>query len=107
MQLRHEMDVATTSPKIQQMKVYLKVVDEKLKIEEKKVSDQQQQVSIAEKNVELAKEDLARKRQEVDKLKTHKTDWEKMMRKELEIIEGREQDELGTTTYLIHQRQKL
>lgn len=107
-QLRHELDEAsTTSPKIQQMKAYLKVVKEKLKIEEKKVTDQQNQVTQAEKNLELAKEELARKRQEVDKLNTHKEDWQKEMRKEREIIEGREQDELGTITYTIHQRLKF
>lgn len=106
-QLRHEMDTATTSPKIQQMKSYLKVVQEKLKVEEKKVADQQGQVNTAEKNVELAQLELIRKRHEVDKLSTHKVDWEKIARKELEIIEGREQDELGTTTYMVHQRQKL
>lgn len=106
-QLRHELDETTTSPKIQQMKAYLKVVKEKLKVEEKKVLDQQNQVAAAEKNLELAKEELARKRQEVEKLNTHKADWEKTMRKELEIVEGREQDELGTITYTIHQRQKF
>jgi flagellar biosynthesis chaperone FliJ len=98
-QLRSTMDEGTTSPKIQQMKVYLKVVDEKLAIEEKKVSDQQEQVKIATKNLETAREELRRKRQEVDKLLTHKIDWEKEMRKEMDIIEGREQDELGTVIY--------
>lgn len=98
-QLRDTMDAGTTAPKIQQMKVYLKVVDEKLKIEEKKVKDQQEQVEIANKNLEQAKEDLRIKRQEVDKLLSHKKDWEKEARKELEIVEGREQDELGSIIY--------
>lgn len=99
-QLREEMGQTTTSPKIQQMKVYLKVVDEKLEVEEKKVKDQQEQVKIAEKNVEEAKRQLQLRRLEVDKLKTHQVDWEKEMRKELEIIEAREQDELGSTMFL-------
>lgn len=99
-QLRAELDHATTSPKVQQMKVYLKVVEEKLKVEEKKVRDQQEQVKIAEKNLEQAKEDLRKKRQEVDKLLTHQKDWEKEMRKEREVIEGREQDELGNVIYI-------
>src|SRR5271170_3224641 len=43
-QMRSEMDQGTTSPKIQQMKSYLKVVEEKRKVEEKKVKDQQEQV---------------------------------------------------------------
>ena len=103
-QLRDTMDAGTTSPKIQQMKVYLKVVDEKLKVEEKKVKDQKEQVVLAEKNLEQAKLDLKHKRQEVDKLLTHKKDWEKERRKEQEIVEGREQDELGSVIYTVNQR---
>ncbi len=103
-QLRETMDQGTTSPKIQQMKVYLKVVDEKLKVEEKKVKDQKEQVAIAEKNLEQAKIDLQRKRQEVDKLLIHQKDWEKQMQKEMDIIEGREQDELGAIIHAIHHR---
>ena len=105
-QLRDTMDQGTTSPKIQQMKAYLKIVDEKLKVEEKKVKDQKEQVAIAEKNLEQAKLDLQRKRQEVDKLLTHKKDWEKEMRKKQEIIEGREQDELGSIIYTVHHRKQ-
>lgn len=103
-QMRNEMDQGTTSPKIQQMKAYLKVVQEKLKVEDKKVADQKEQVKIAEKNLEIAKEDLRRKRQEVDKLVTHRKDWMLEMKKEEEIIEGREQDELGSVTFLMHQK---
>lgn len=99
-QLREELSHETRSPKIQQMKVYLKVVLEKLQVEEKKVKDQKEQVNTAQKNVDAAKLDLDHKRLEVDKIKTHKSDWEKEMRKELEIIEGREQDELGGIMYL-------
>lgn len=105
-QLREAMDKASTSPKIQQMKVYQKVVDEKLKIEEKKVSDQKEQVVSAEKNLNQAKLDLQRKRQEVDKLLIHKKDWEKEKRRELEIIEGREQDELGSVIHTVQHRKK-
>ena len=94
------MSHATTSPKIQQMKVYLKVVAEKLQVEEKKVNNQKEQVNIAQKNVEEAKKELDRKRLEVDKIVTHQKDWEKEMRKELDIIEAREQDELGGIMFL-------
>lgn len=99
-QLRDETSHATTSPTIQQMKVYLKVVGEKLQVEEKKVNDQKEQVKNAQKNVDEAKKDLDHKRLEVDKIKTHQNDWEKVMHKELEIIEGREQDELGGIMFL-------
>lgn len=103
-QMRDEMDQGTTSPKIQQMKAYLKVVVERLAGEEKKVADQKEQVKLAEKNLEAAREELRRKRQEVDKLLTHQKDWEKEMRKEEEIIEGREQDEIGSVMHLTRKR---
>lgn len=106
-QMRSLMDEGTTSPKIQQMKAYLKVVKERVAIEEKKVKDQQAQVENAEKNLQAARDDLKSKRQEVDKLKTHRTDWVKEMRKEQEIVEGREQDELGSIIFTTHRpRQK-
>lgn len=104
-QLRDELDHGTTSDKVGQMKAYLKICDQKLAIEEKKVQEQQEQVKLAEKNVELAREELKRKQLEVDKLETHREDWEVAMRKELEIVEGREQDELGTVIFSIHQRE--
>lgn len=99
-QMRQTLDEGTTSPKIQQMKAYIKVVKERLKSEEKKVKEQKDQVDLAEKNLLVAQNELKAKRQEVEKLTTHKIDWEKTMRKELEIIEAREQDELGNTVYL-------
>lgn len=106
-QLRDEMDGGTTSEKILQMKAYLKVVDEKLKIEEKKVLDQIAQVKTAEQNVENAIAELKRKRQEVDKLLTHRKDWTAEMQKEEDVIEEREQDEIGSVTYLSNRRKKL
>ncbi len=105
-QLRETLDQGTTSPKIQQMKVYLKIVDEKLKVEEKKVKDQEQQVEIAKKNLEQAKQELRLKRQEADKLVMHQKDWLKEKRREREILEGREQDELGTIIHAIHHRKE-
>lgn len=106
LQMREEMDQGTTSPKIQQMKAYLKVVQERLKAEDKKVKDQQDQVDIAEKNLEFARQDLARKRQEVDKLVTHEKDWQLELRKEMEVIEGREMDELGNVIFITNKRKK-
>ena len=103
-QMRKEMDGGTTSPVIQQMKAYLKVVKERVKVEEKKVKDQQAQVEIAEKNLQIAKQELKIKRQEVDKLETHRKDWEKEARKEQEIVEGREQDELGSISFMTHKK---
>ncbi len=106
-QLRDTLDEGTTSPKIQQMKQYLKIVDEKLVVEEKKTKDQKDQVILAEKNLEQAKEDLRIKRQEVDKFVNHQKDWEREMKAALTIIEGREQDELGSVIYTTNQRRKI
>lgn len=99
-QLRTTLDEGTTSPQIIQMKAYIKIVEEKLRGEEKKVKDQQEQVNIAQKNLEQAREVLKQKRLEVDKIKSHQVDWEKEMRKEQEIIMGREQDELGSAIFI-------
>ena len=103
-QMREEMDGGTTSPKILQMKAYIKVVQENLKTEEKKVNDQKEQVKIAERNLDQAIQELKFRRLEVDKLMTHKHDWEKEVRKEEEIIEGREQDEIGSVVYMMHRK---
>ncbi len=103
-QLREVLDAVTTTDKILQMKAYLKIAKEKVRIEEKKVKDQQEQVHVATKNLEQAENDLKMRRQEVDKLETHRKDWLKEMRKEEEILEGREQDELGTIIFSGQQR---
>lgn len=106
-QLRQELDTGTTSDKVQQMKAYLKVVKEKVEVEEKKVVEQQGHVAQAEKNLELARQELHIRRQDVDKLLNHKKDWEKEQRKEAEIIEGREQDELGSVIFMNHKKNRI
>jgi hypothetical protein len=102
-QMRDELDQQTTTDKIQQMKVYLKVVLEKLTIEEKKVSDQKDQVTLAEKNLNVAQMELKQRRLEVDKMNTHKQDWLIEQRKEEEIQLAKVQDEIGT---VMHQARK-
>jgi len=99
-QLREEYDQGTTSQKIDQIKIYIKVVQERLKVEEKKVKDQKAQVELAEKNVEIAKNDLKAREKEEDKIKTHRGEWEKITLKELEIEEVRQEDDLGSTMFL-------
>lgn len=103
-QLREELDRGTTSDKITMMKNYLKVVDERILVEEKKVEKQQEQVNVAIRNVEIAEEDLRMRRQEVDKLKTHKEDWVKQMKREMQLEEEKEMDEIGQVLYVLHQR---
>ncbi len=106
-QLRDELDHDTTTPKVQQMKVYLKVVDEKLKIEEKKVKEQQERVDKAKGELEEAKRQLNIRRLEVDKVETHRVSWEKEKNKEDEIMAERAMDELGTMIYSSRKRKDL
>jgi len=103
-QLRRILDEGTTCPKIEQVKIYVKVVKEQLAVEEKKVKEQQNQVTIAQNNADAARQELNRRRQEVDKMYMHREDWQKQMRKELEVIEAREQDELGSIGHFLHKR---
>ena len=105
-QMREEFDHGTTSEKITQIKVYIKVVQERLKVEEKKVKDQQQQVEVAEKNVEIAKNQLKARQKEQDKIETHQKEWEKETLKELEVEEVRQEDDLGSTMFLSKYMQK-
>ena len=106
LQFRTLLDGGTTSPKIQEMKVYLKLVQEKLVIEENKVNEQQKIVAAAKLKVDEAKVELKRKQQEVDKLIEHRKDWMAEMKKEQDIQEGREQDELGSIVFLTRHRKK-
>lgn len=106
-QLRDELDRGTTTDKIQQMKNYLKVVEERILVEEKKVQEQEEQVNIAKRNLEIAQEELKMRRQEVDKLQNHKKDWIKQMKRELELAEEREMDEIGQVLYLRNMRDAL
>lgn len=103
-QLRQMLDEGTTTDKIIQSKSYLKVAKERVKVEEKKVKDQQTQVDNAVKNLQAAEDALRLRRQEVDKLETHRKDWIKEVLKEEEVLDGREQDEIGTIIFSARQR---
>ena len=105
-QLRQILDEGTTTDKIMQMKAYLKIAKERVKVEEKKVKDQQDQVEIAVKNLQMAEMELRMKRQEVDKLHSHRKDWQLQMRKEEEIVLGREQDEIGNVIHFVSPSKK-
>lgn len=103
-QFRKQLDEGTTSPKIKQAKDYIKVVSDDLKVEQKKVTTQEEQVKTAKKNLSEAQDQLKIKRQEVDKLNMHQTDWAKSMKKEMDLQEEREQDELGFLVHLSNKR---
>src|SRR5690242_8861165 len=57
-QLREALDEGTTTDKIQQMKSYLKTVEEKLAEKQKKVNEQQKQVDLAKKQVDAATQEM-------------------------------------------------
>ncbi len=98
-QLRHELDTGTSSLKIQQMRLYLKEVEEKLKVKNQKVLDQQKLVDAAAKALEAAKEDMLKKRQATEKMKMHRQEWEKEQKILIEKKEEDEIDEIGTTLF--------
>ena len=98
------MDEGAPSDKIQQMRYYLKVVDEKLKSKEQKVKEQQKHVEKAKEQVEIARTDLLKKQQDVEKMHTHRKEWEKEMKAIAEHKEGVESDEMGSSMHQRHKR---
>ncbi len=102
-QLRQELDKGSTTTKIQQMKAYLKVVDEQLKQKEIKVDQQKKQVRAAEDQVEIARQDFIKKQKQVEKLHMHRKEWDKEMAKEASRKEEIETNEMGS---LSHARKK-
>ena len=102
-QLREKMDEGAPSDKVQQMRYYLKVVDEKLKTKELKVKEHQKLVDTAKQQVEIARADLLKKQQDVEKMKTHRKEWEQEMKVLAEHKEAVETDEMGSS---MHQRLK-
>jgi flagellar export protein FliJ len=105
-QLRAEMDHGSSIPKIQQMKSYLKICQERVVVEQKKVDEQKKMVEQAIAAVNAARAELNQKRLEVDKLATHKKEWTQEMRKEEEIEQGKEMDEIGSVIFMGQLRNK-
>jgi len=103
-QFREVLDAGTTSDKIQQMKHYLKVVDEQLKSKEAKVKEQMKHVEAAEKHVEAARKDFLKKQQDVEKLELHKEDWKKQMLQFMEKKEAEVTDEMGSTMHTLRKK---
>jgi flagellar biosynthesis chaperone FliJ len=104
-QLRQSLDEGTTTDKIQQMKGYLKTVDEKLVDRQKKVADQQKQVDLAQKQVDVATDELFQRKKDLEKLEMHKLEWEKEVRYWTEQKEAVETDEQGSATHTMHKRE--
>ena len=103
-QLRAALDEGTTSDKVQQMKVYLKIVDEKRVAAEKKVLDAQAKVDLAQKQVDIATQEVFQRKKDVEKLEMHKVEWEKEMRYVVQQKEASEQDEQGSSTHTTRKR---
>lgn len=104
-QLRESLDEGTTTDKIQQMKNYMKIVDEKLAEKEKKVVDQQKQVDVAQAQVDAATDELFQRKKDLEKLEIHKKEWEKEVRYWAEQKEAIEHDEQGAQTHAIRKQQ--
>lgn len=102
-QLREGMDTGAPSDKIQQMKSYLKIVDEKLKTKEQKVKEQLKAVDHAQKQLDAARADLIKKQQAVEKMRIHRDEWKKEQKAIEEHLDNVETDELGST---LHERQR-
>jgi hypothetical protein len=98
-QLRHELDTGSSSLKIQQMRLYLKEVDEKLKAKELKVIEQQKHVEAAIKAVEAARDDMLKKRLSTEKMDMHKEEWKKEQKVFVKQKEASEADEIGTIIF--------
>lgn len=105
-QLRENLDAGTSTDKLQQMKQYLKVVDEQLKQKEHKVKEQQKQVDAAEKQVEAARQEVFKRHQDVEKMRLHHEEWNKQEQAEELRKEGIEGDELGSAMHTLRKREK-
>ena len=104
-QLRASLDEGTTTDKIQQMKTYLKIVEERLAEKEKKVVEQQKQVDLAQKQVDVATDELFQRKKDLEKLEMHKQEWEKEVRYWTEQKEAVEHDEQGSATHTLRKKE--
>jgi hypothetical protein len=104
-QLRATQDQVTTSDKIQLMKGYLKIVNEKLAEKEKKVKEQQKQVDLAQKQVEVATHEMYQAQKDLEKIEIGKVEWEKENAHMIRQKEANEQDEQGSITHTTRKRE--
>ncbi|MDP1609208.1 MAG: type III secretion T3S chaperone [Chlamydiales bacterium] len=104
-QLRNALDEGTTTDKIGQMKLYMKVVDQQLAEKEKKVTEQKKVVDAAQKQVDVATADMFQKKKDVEKLEMHKTQWQKEAQYATQQKEAVEQDEQGSSTHALRKRE--
>ncbi|MBF5050672.1 Uncharacterized protein CLAVI_000287 [Candidatus Clavichlamydia salmonicola] len=105
-QLRDSLDQGTTSEEVLKMKAYIQVVKIQLAEEEEKVRKQQEFVTKAVREVDRAKKDLQKRRLEEEKTKMHKEGWLKIAKREEELQEEKEQDEMGQLLYELRRRKE-
>lgn len=102
-QLRTHMDEGAVPHKVQQMKQYLKLVDEKLTVKQKAVEEQKKKVKLAEEDLHKARKELIECQKDVEKMRLHRKEWDHEMQVIQEQKEGIEMDEMGAAG---HQRKK-
>lgn len=105
-QLREKLDQGTTSDKIQQLKQYIKHVDELLKVEETKVAEQKKKVVAAEEQVESARKELFKKQKDMEKLSIHHGEWEREKKIDAEKKEDVVTDEIGNSMHVLRKKEK-
>ncbi|VHO04175.1 flagellar FliJ family protein [Candidatus Rhabdochlamydia sp. T3358] len=102
-QLRDHMDEGAVPHKVEQMKQYLKLVDEKLAVKQRAVVEQKKKVTLAEEEVDKARRELIECQQDVEKMRLHRKEWDRDMHLIEEQKEGVEMDEIGSAG---HERKK-
>lgn len=102
-QLRDHMDEGAVPHKIEQMKQYLKLVDEKLTVKQQAVAEQKKKVKLAKEAVEKARKEFIECQQDVEKMRLHRKEWDREMHLIEEQKEGVEMDEIGSSG---HERKK-
>ena len=100
-QLRSEMDLGSPANKIEKARDYIKVVDGELELKNRAVTKQIKEVESAKENVKKAREELRKKEQDIEKLKTHRGEWQKEMKALEEHQMTIETDELGSAMHNI------
>lgn len=105
-QIRQELDKGPVPSKIEQMKVYLKTVEEKLRQAETKVKEQERHVENAQKEVEIARKVLIQRQKDIEKISLHKKEWSKQELLEIGKQEALELGEIGDNVFLLQKRKK-
>ena len=104
-QLREALDAGTPTNKIQQMKVYLDLVNEQLFEKEKRVTEQKKQVALAQNQVDLATAEMFQRKKDLEKLEIHRDEWNKEARQILERKEESVLDEQGQASHTVRKQQ--